>query len=68
MPPADAHAGCVECHDQQTITQLTPMRTFCLSCHSSSVDHYAPKECSQCHLLSSPEAYRAHLLEREPSW
>jgi len=66
--PVDAHAGCVECHDQPTITQLTPMRTFCLSCHSSSVDHYAPKECSQCHLLSSPEAYRAHLLEREPSW
>ena len=66
--PVDAHAGCVECHDQPTITQLTPTRTFCLSCHSSSVDHYAPKECSQCHLLSSPEAYRTHLLEREPSW
>jgi hypothetical protein len=66
MPPADAHAGCVECHDQPTITRLTPMRPFCLSCHSSSVDHYAPKECSQCHLLSSPEAYRAHLLRRGP--
>jgi hypothetical protein len=65
--PVDAHGGCVECHDQSTITKLTPARSFCLSCHSSSVDHYTPKECSQCHLLSSPEAYRAHLSGREPT-
>jgi hypothetical protein len=63
--PIDAHGGCVECHDQSTVTRLTPTRSFCLSCHSSNVDHYAPKECSQCHLLSSPEAYRAHLLGSE---
>jgi hypothetical protein len=63
--PVDAHAGCGECHDQSTVTQLIPRRPFCLSCHSSSVDHYASKECSQCHFLSSPEAYRSHLLARE---
>jgi hypothetical protein len=64
-PPVDAHAGCGDCHDQSTVTKLLPRRSFCLTCHSTSVDHYAPKECSQCHLLSSPEAYRAHLLGRE---
>ena len=63
--PVDAHAGCVECHDQSTVTKLTPGRSFCLTCHSASVDHFAPKECSQCHLLSSPDAYRAHLSSRE---
>jgi hypothetical protein len=64
--PVDAHAGCVECHDQSTVSQLTPGRSFCLTCHSSNVDHFAPRECSQCHLLSSPQAYRAHLSGRGP--
>lgn len=64
-PPADAHAGCTDCHDQSTVTKLTPRREFCLTCHSSEVDHYGPKECSQCHLLSSPDTYRAHLAGRE---
>jgi hypothetical protein len=64
-PPVDAHAGCGDCHQQSTVTELSPRRSFCLTCHSTSVDHYAPKECSQCHLLSSPDAYRAHLLGRE---
>lgn len=67
VQPVDAHGGCVECHDQSTVAQLTPGRSFCLTCHSSSVDHFAPKECSQCHLLSSPEAYRAHLSGRDPA-
>ena len=49
-----------------TITQLTPKRTFCLSCHSSSVDHYAPKECSQCHLLSLTRGLPGPSVEREP--
>ena len=62
--PVDAHAGCAECHAQSTVTKLSPQRTFCLTCHASTVDHYAPKECSQCHLLSSPEAYQAHLLRK----
>ena len=65
IAPVDAHAGCAACHDQSTVTELIPRRQFCLTCHSSSVDHYAPKECSQCHFLSSPEAYRGHLLGRE---
>jgi hypothetical protein len=61
----DTHAGCGKCHDQSTVAELMPNRSFCLTCHSSSVDNYAPKECSQCHFLASPEAYRAHLAGRE---
>ena len=66
--PADAHSRCAECHDQSTVTLLVPRRAFCLTCHSANVDHYPPKECSQCHFLSSPEEYRAHLgrSERRP--
>jgi hypothetical protein len=63
--PRDTHAGCGECHDQSTVGELVPTRSFCLTCHSSSVDHYTPTECSQCHFLASPEAYRAHLAGRE---
>ena len=63
--PADAHSRCAECHTPSTVAQLVPRRAFCLTCHSSSVDHYAPKECSECHLLSSPEDYRAHLVRGE---
>jgi hypothetical protein len=63
--PTDAHAGCAECHDQSTVTVLIPRRQFCLTCHAASVDHYAPRECSRCHFLSSPEAYRVHLVTRE---
>ena len=63
--PTDAHAGCGECHDQSTVNSLTPRRAFCLTCHSPSADHYAPRECSECHFQSSPEDYRAHLLASE---
>jgi hypothetical protein len=60
--PVDAHAGCTECHTQSTVNTLVPRRAFCLTCHSPSADHYAPKECSECHFQSSPDDYRAHLL------
>ena len=59
--PIDAHGGCDECHAPATVAALTPTRPFCRTCHSSSVDHYAPKECTQCHFLESPETYRQHL-------
>ncbi|HEX6407146.1 MAG TPA: hypothetical protein VFZ90_08160 [Gemmatimonadales bacterium] len=59
--PVDAHSGCDECHEPATVAALTPTRSFCLTCHS--VDHYAERECTQCHFLESPEAYRRHLKE-----
>jgi hypothetical protein len=59
--PVDAHSRCDECHDARTITALVPTRTFCLTCHSPQVDHYAPRECSECHFLESPQEYQRHL-------
>jgi len=59
--PVDAHAGCVQCHQSATVARLTPTRSFCLTCHSPKVDHYAPTECTECHFQASPEAYRPHL-------
>jgi hypothetical protein len=64
--PADAHSTCDQCHEQATVAALTPARSFCLTCHSSSVDHYAPRECTQCHFLESPEEYREHLRKISP--
>jgi hypothetical protein len=59
--PVDAHTACDQCHQPATVATLAPTRSFCLTCHSTSVDHYAPKECTQCHFLESPEDYRRHL-------
>ena len=53
--------GCDGCHEPATVAALTPTRSFCLTCHT--VDHYAKRECTQCHFLESPEAYRRHLKE-----
>ena len=54
-------AGCVQCHQSATVARLTPTRSFCLTCHSPKVDHYAPTECTECHFQASPETYRPHL-------
>jgi hypothetical protein len=59
--PVNAHSNCDECHEAETVAALTPARGFCLTCHSRDVDHYAPKECTECHFLDSPEGYRQHL-------
>jgi hypothetical protein len=59
--PVDAHSRCDQCHAAQTIAELVPTRSFCLTCHTPQVDHYAPRECSECHFLEAPEAYRRHL-------
>jgi hypothetical protein len=59
--PIDAHSGCDGCHAPETIAALTPTRSFCLTCHSPRVDHYAPRQCTECHFLETPDAYRKHL-------
>jgi len=61
--PVAAHSGCNQCHASETISALVPTRSFCLTCHARSVDHYPAKQCTACHFLESPEAYRRHLKE-----
>jgi hypothetical protein len=63
--PIDAHSRCSGCHEAETVTSLTPTRSFCLACHATDVDHYTPKQCTLCHFLESPEGYRAHLRKAE---
>jgi hypothetical protein len=60
-PPVDAHRACNRCHAAATVAALTPSRSFCLACHDPEVNHYAPKECTVCHLQATPEGYRARL-------
>jgi hypothetical protein len=64
-PPVEAHQGCDACHTRTTVSQLVPARSFCLTCHSTRVDHYAPKECTVCHFQSSPAELRPKLLRAE---
>ncbi len=61
-PPADAHAGCNACHRTATVARLVPDRQFCLACHTRQQQHEAGRECSTCHFLEDPLAYRRHLL------
>lgn len=62
MRPVQAHAACDRCHSTAAIAPLTPTRSFCLACHDPSVDHHPERECVACHLQSTPEDYRARLL------
>lgn len=62
--PVRAHVACDVCHATTAIASLSPTRTFCLACHTSTVDHHAEKECSICHLQATPEEYRARLFKR----
>ena len=57
----DVHLACTRCHTSSTVSALTPSRSFCLTCHEPKVDHYAPKECTVCHLQSTPEGFRRRL-------
>ena len=62
-----AHQRCDACHTATTIAQLTPTRSFCSTCHiETAKDHYVQKECSVCHFLAEPGAYRARLVRPSP--
>ncbi len=61
--PVKAHSACDQCHAPETVSTLVPTRSFCLTCHATSVDHYPAKQCTECHFLESPQAYRRHLNE-----
>ena len=59
-----AHQRCDACHAAATVAQLTPTRTFCSTCHSAkAANHYPQQECSTCHFLTEPGAYRAKLTK-----
>ncbi|HET8622095.1 MAG TPA: cytochrome c3 family protein [Gemmatimonadales bacterium] len=56
-----SHVRCSACHESATVARLSPTRSFCLGCHEPAVDHYRDRECTVCHMLSSPEAIRPAL-------
>jgi hypothetical protein len=58
----ESHVQCDACHAEKTVTRFTPTRSFCLACHPTTVDHHEEKQCTQCHMLTSPENYRAKLI------
>lgn len=61
--PDVAHERCDACHTRAIVAELTPMRSFCSACHENKAAmHYVGKECSTCHFLATPEAYRARLV------
>lgn len=58
----DAHLGCggAGCHEAApaSIRDVPRTRALCLSCHQTKVDHKAPGNCSQCHILPAPRIGR----------
>lgn len=58
--PTEAHVGCDGCHTPAIVAELVPTRSLCLTCHGDQ-DHYAPRECTVCHLQNTPDGYRSHL-------
>jgi len=60
-PPVQAHQACDACHTAATVARLVPVRSFCLTCHSTKVDHYGPKECAACHFQRSPAELQPRL-------
>lgn len=60
--PAASHRRCDACHAATTVAALTPDRAFCLTCHAAQrTDHHPRRECTTCHMLSTPEAWRRQL-------
>jgi class III cytochrome C family protein len=57
----DTHVACDACHRESTIAQLVPDRGLCVTCHTAQRDHYANRECTTCHFLTTPDDYRGHL-------
>ncbi len=60
-PPVEAHGGCDACHEPATVSRLVPDRALCLTCHAAQRDHEPAGECTTCHFLADPAAYRQHL-------
>jgi hypothetical protein len=66
--PEIAHQRCDACHTRATIERLTPTRSFCSTCHApKATNHYEPRECTVCHFLTEPAAYRSRLITPPPT-
>ena len=62
-----SHQRCDACHAASVVARLTPDRSFCLTCHALEQSrHYVARECTACHMLTSPDAYRPKLLGAAP--
>lgn len=59
---AKDHLACTSCHARATIALLTPDRTFCLTCHADHAEHKRGRECSTCHMQSTPAELRRKIL------
>ena len=57
------HVGCDECHTPSRIAELTPSRTFCITCHAAQQAHQPARECTTCHFLATPEQFRPRLIK-----
>ncbi|MDH5233440.1 MAG: hypothetical protein OEW77_00670 [Gemmatimonadota bacterium] len=65
--PDVTHQRCDACHTATTVAKLTPTRALCATCHAAKAkDHHDARECTVCHLLADPAAYRAKLLTPQP--
>lgn len=58
---SDMHVACDNCHAEKVVGQLVPNRSFCMTCHTGKDAHFADRECTTCHFLSTPEEFRRHL-------
>ena len=60
------HLACASCHARATVALLTPDRSFCLTCHADHADHKRGRECSTCHMQSTPAELRRRILGGQP--
>ena len=59
-----AHTRCDACHTAATVARLTPTRSFCSTCHTAQEKgHFENRECTACHFLAEPAAYRLMLSQ-----
>jgi hypothetical protein len=62
-PVEVVHQRCDACHTRTSVAKLTPTRSFCSTCHvAKATNHYDERECTVCHFLAEPAAYRPKLL------
>jgi nitrate/TMAO reductase-like tetraheme cytochrome c subunit len=60
-----SHQRCDACHTPASVALLEPRRSFCSTCHPDQRSgHYEGRECSLCHLLTTPTAWRPRLFQR----
>lgn len=56
------HLNCTACHARQTVALLTPNRAFCATCHADRANHKPGRECSSCHMQSTPAELKKKIL------